>query len=202
MRIVTYITDISRKSFTEECVNLWQCEKWQGFTQRVHRVMDWLRTVNNEEIICFVDGYDVQIFGTPKQIEERYLSMKVDGVLFMSEATCYPYPEYTDRFPSAPFRYRYINAGSYIGRAGDILTLFDAMRFERIPAKFNDQAILTDYYLANPQSFTLDTKCELFQNLCDSHQDIERIKGVYTNTLTNTRPLIFHASGGAGLLKE
>jgi hypothetical protein len=202
MRLLTYGSDWRRLSWVHiDAVNLHDGEKYIGLMQKIHAVNKFLQGAK-EELVCFMDGYDVQLFGTPKQIEERFLSMKIDGVIMSAEANCFPYQDREQDYPTCATRYRFVNSGCYIGKASHLRRLFDNMRVDRVPPEVNDQAIFTDYYLANPQAFTLDTKCELFQSLFDAHQDIERIKGVYTNKQTNTRPLVFHGNGGAGLLKE
>jgi len=202
MFLVTYASDPSRISFREPVLNLWGGEPYIGLMQKIHAVQRFVYEVAPESLVCFVDGYDVQLEVSVPVIETRYRSLGVSGVLMNAEANCFPYPDREADYPEGDTPFRFVNSGCYIGTAGEIRKLFDAMRVDRIPAEVNDQAIFTEYYLANPNAFTLDTECRLFQCLFRAGEWVKRENGIYINTLTGTRPLVLHANGGADLPKE
>jgi len=200
--LLTYASDESRISFHEHAYNLGEGELYRGLMQKIHAVQLFADGKSPDSLICFVDGYDVALQGYAAAIEAQYLQMKVKGVLMSAEANCFPYPYKESAYPPCDTPFRFVNSGCYIGRAGELCKLFDMMRVDRIPAEVNDQAIFTDYYLANPDAFTLDTNCQLFQSLFGAWQYMEAQEDGYHNTLTGTRPLVLHGNGGAGLLKE
>ena len=75
---------------------------------------DFLNTLPEDDIIMFVDAYDVLIISDKKTILEKFLQKKTP-LLFAAEKNCWPLDNVKDRFPNSPTPFKYINSGTYIG---------------------------------------------------------------------------------------
>jgi hypothetical protein len=99
-------------------------EKWQGGVMadgpggghKVHYLRSRLRNVNDNDIIMFVDGYDVIINDNETELINRFKQFGAD-VVFGAEPPCWPDPSIADQFPQVHTRNRFLNSGGFIGRA-------------------------------------------------------------------------------------
>jgi hypothetical protein len=106
-------------------------------------------------------------------------------------------PEHSLRPPppvTTPFRY--LNAGSFIGYAGAIRRLIQALSPRETD---DDQALFTRHFLQNPGSMKLDYGATLFQTLCGlAANDLVIEKGkplTLRNRLLGTEPCLLHGNG-------
>ena len=50
-------------------------EKWKGFNWRFKLVLDYLKSLNGNDIVCFVDGYDVICTRNLKTLPNIFLNL-------------------------------------------------------------------------------------------------------------------------------
>lgn len=88
MKLVTVAThseryfpylELSAKRNGHDLVVLGWGEKWQGFAWKFMLMLEYLKTLKPDEIVCFVDAYDVVILEDPKTIEGFYRQYVVDS---------------------------------------------------------------------------------------------------------------------------
>ena len=53
-----YLQDTCRK-FGSDLIVLGYGEKWTGYVFKFEKIIEFLRTIDPWDIVCFVDGYDV-----------------------------------------------------------------------------------------------------------------------------------------------
>ena len=51
-------------------------EKWQGFTWRFKLMIDYLENININDIVCFIDGYDVICTRNLNELKENFIKLK------------------------------------------------------------------------------------------------------------------------------
>ena len=90
---------------------------WNGFTDKIYAVKQVLEFIPDDEIVCFVDAYDVLCMSNEHEILDKFFSYNCDIVL-SSEVNCYPGENQSayDQIPSIT-EYKYVNSGGYIGYA-------------------------------------------------------------------------------------
>jgi hypothetical protein len=87
-------------------------------------VHDFVNTLPSEDVVLFMDAYDVLFKGNTKDILERYTTFK-KSLVFGAETACFPdefyskYPEHTMDYP-----FRYLNSGLFIGKVGTLRECF------------------------------------------------------------------------------
>jgi hypothetical protein len=149
----------------------------------------------DEEIVCFVDGYDVMQYGTLDEIEEKFKTFKADLVL-SAETYCWPNPWMKHLFPSIGTKYKFPNCGMYIGYGWAVRKL---LTWDTYRISFDDQGYTHDFYLRQKScKCVLDHDCLVFQNcVFVPMSDFAYFKDRIVNQNKGTRPCFFHFSGGS-----
>jgi hypothetical protein len=170
-------------------------QTWHGFGGRLRRVTAGLAGLRGP--VLFLDAFDMLVLGRAEELQARFLDLG-HPLVFAAETNCYPDPARAVAYPACKTRYRYLNAGAWIGDAEYARALLLDAGADRVPDDTNDQGWLTELFLARPGALALDTRCELFQCLFEAVPDLEAPRsdaGRWRNRLTETQPLVFHGNG-------
>jgi procollagen-lysine,2-oxoglutarate 5-dioxygenase len=156
-----------------------------------------LRTAEfvDDDIICFVDGYDVVQYGTLEELEEKFRSFGADLVM-SAETFCWPNPWMKHLFPETETKYRFPNCGMYIGYGWAIRKLLE---WDTYRINFDDQGYTHDFLLRqNVCRVVLDHDCVMFQNcVFVPLNDFSYFQDRVINNMKGTKPCFFHFSGGS-----
>ncbi len=178
--------------------------KWRGHRYKQEAVKNYIARKNlrhSNQIIMFVDGYDT-FFQPGNQDIIKKFEMFDTPIIFSAETNCWPphTPACTHlaSYPQSPTKFRYLNAGTYIGYASAIYRMLTEILKEN-PNQMDDQYMLHDYFIKHPDKVSLDYKQEIFSllygtNAKDYHYDDKT--GFIMNNSTHTTPIVFHGNGG------
>ena len=169
-------------------------EKWGGYAWKFKKVIDFLASIPPNDIVCFVDGYDVICVRNLGQLPSEFMRIKerenckiiiaedgqVYGGVFNFIADGY-YGRCNDQF---------INSGTYIGFASDVLEILKDAR-HKFPDETDDQKLITDYCSLKHDNFYIDAKREIFFAIVTSFREV--------CIPENTNPFFVHAAGCAFL---
>ncbi|CAE8644082.1 unnamed protein product, partial [Polarella glacialis] len=111
------------------------------------------------EIVLFVDAFDVLIFGDREQIVRDFEALEEKeqrSIFFNAEQYCFP-PGFEKEYPETPHRWRYLNSGIIIGRVSALREMLPDPVDDIIPG--SDQAWYHRYYAAHHDKVGLDTNC-------------------------------------------
>lgn len=160
---------------------------------KINLLREALKSHDDNDLILFLDGYDTFILGDWDEIEARFLGFGCDMV-FSAETTCWPDSQLSHLF-QADTDYKFLNSGTFIGRAGAIKALIA----EEITNLDDDQRYITTKYLSGDHNIRLDTECYIFQ----THADNVVIKNGFTyNDHTNCYAVIYHGNGGENAIAK
>jgi len=192
-------------------------EKWKGLWQKLDGSLEKLKSLPDDCIVMFTDGFDVVFTEPLLNIKEKFLRHKT---LFLSSAECGCWPQILrgraacyDDYPESPTLYRYLNSGSWLGYAFHAEKLLDKMvkvaKSVTDNANVNDQELLSDMYASGKHNITIDHYATIFQSLhstdppdleyCHTFEDHMRFnakENIWENTYTKSRPSVFHFNGG------
>jgi len=110
-------------------------------------------------------------------------------------------------YPESPTRFRYVNGGGTIGRAGALLAMFTDKDFWPKHCTCNQQAH-AEWFCSHPDETTLDYHCKIFQTLYHAHEIhpqpavisvMEVVDGRLHNMETGSWPLVCHGNGGRAI---
>ena len=192
----SYLVDTCKKN-GKEIVVLGYGEKWKGFTWRFKLMLEYIETLKDDDIVCFVDGYDVICTRDLNEMIESFNTIiykhkcKIIVGYHYNINSFFKMCEYI-------FFGNIINSGTYIGKCKDILKMLESINRLDMNNKADDQVLLCKYYNLNKNEIYIDTKNEIFSTL-HSYKRLELDK-FYTiknkQVLlkgTNIRPFFIHA---------
>jgi hypothetical protein len=170
---------------------------WFGNGTKFAHVRSYLNTLQDDEILLFVDAFDVLIVADKDTIRRKFLSMKVPFLLAL-EKGWWPEWEYENRFPPTKSSFKLLNTGTYIGYVGYLKRWLDAIN----PDPKECDQLQTVRHWRKPENmhwYNFDSTCEIFLPLygvCNKDIKLDR-DGVLHLLETNSTPCMIHANGSS-----
>jgi len=192
--------EASCKHFGAKCVLLGTNTKWEGLEAKVTLLREGLSGLPDDALIFFLDGYDSFLNRSLEQLASVFETFK-HPLIFSAEKNPFPDPSYATRSPRTQSRWKYLNSGGFMGRAGHLRSLLSAHSFSIVPSEFrgNDQSYWNEVFLQSPGSIKLDTECQIFQTLSYTSFSSEvAFNGKeWRNLVTGTVPFQIHFNGSS-----
>lgn len=186
---------------------------WTDYSDKLRAFKRLLASddIDPEDVVVFVDAYDVLCYAPAVEILRKYDAMGCDLVL-SGELNCFP-EELADAYAMLPplttrTRYTFVNSGGMVGTKAALLHLLN-WKTPEVQAVMStsengtDQHYVASYYLAHHpgggyRRFTvkLDTEQEIFQ--CMFRVDVSECsfrEGRFHNDVLSTRPCFVHFNG-------
>jgi len=204
--IYTFYTDESRIDYLRESallrnveVNYLKQDKWNGYVDKIISVDAIIKKHSDDDIICFIDAYDVLINQNVEYLLDNFKYYNCD-LLIGAELNCYPM-KYQRYYPHTDSKYKYVNSGGYIGYKHAIQRLFSWKPYDTIHnicADGGDQSYFTEYFISeHSDKIRLDTECLIFQNMhLVNWNEISIVEGKVYNKVLNKKPCFIHFNGG------
>jgi hypothetical protein len=188
-------------------------EKWQGFNWRFLLVINYLKTLNLNDIVCFVDGYDVLCTRNLDELSNEFIRIKnkydckiivghdkliVDNHKLIQYANNFFVKRYFDTCKK-----KSLNAGTYIGYVSDLLIVLQDI-YNLIPSNSaDDQILFTKYCKTHNKDVHIDVESELFLAIAIPYIDANNYIKIKDNKViyNNSQPFFVHAPGGTYLDK-
>jgi len=202
--ILTVATDPSKAHMllnnNNDIVNLGEGVEWKGGNmaagpgggQKINLVKSFLETLNANDIVMFVDGYDTFINTSYDHILSRYFNFRKE-IVFSAEKTCWPDKTISGLFPETG-GYKFLNSGTYIGSVAALRNLFSP----EIQDHEDDQLYVQKRYLDNLKNIALDYESYIFLCLAGLEENTSIIESNWiVNTETNCTTCVIHGNGGA-----
>ena len=203
-------------------VNRIEVLHWTGFIDKILLMKQIVDAMDEDDIVCFVDAYDVLVFSDAEEIVRKFRASE-KSILLSSELNCYP-PENLDKYNLIEYKlfeqdeaagtwgtdktrcfttnYKYLNSGGYVGYAGAIKRMFQWKTVDEIREMClhgGDQNFFTQYYLEYALMETtigLDFKQEIFQSMYKVNLgDFAFFQGRLYNHVLRTYPCFAHFNG-------
>jgi GR25 family glycosyltransferase involved in LPS biosynthesis len=185
----------SCESFGISLLNLWpKGKEWKGGLQdfstgggvKLNLLRKKLAGMKPNDVVLFVDAYDVFIAAELDEIIRRFLAFKTE-VLFSAER--YNWPDKHLSWPPSHTPYRYLCSGMFMGRVQELRNMLSAPLKE----DSSDQLFLQLQYLTGKFDCKLDKEQYIFTN----HEPEAEIKNrqIY-NPITRCWSCIYHGNGG------
>ena len=184
-------------------------EEWKGFNWRFKKMIDYLKTLPKNDLVCFVDGYDVLCCRNLKEMPDIFYKLKEEHlckVIFAEDKTQNSNNSLmnilTEFFGNLYFgtcKGESINAGTYVGLADDLLNFTLKMNDLNNLDDADDQVLVTNYCNLNPNEIYCDTENKLFLTLPRPLQELDQYVDINTETKQITygsnSPFFIHAPG-------
>ncbi|XWV26902.1 putative procollagen-lysine [Tupanvirus soda lake] len=166
-----------------------------GGGQKINEVLEAIKNMDNK-LIILCDTFDLIPLAGKNEIIDKFNKLcGQENILFSSEVYCWPDENLANKYPVINTKYKYLNSGSIIGYRDNIYNL---IKNGSVKDNDDDQLYFTLKYLAG-EKIILDHKCELFQALNGSRNDIVIHKNRVYNKYTNSYPVFVHGNGPSKL---
>lgn len=146
----------SCKKYGADLVVLGWGQPWEGFLMRFRLMMEYLDTLDDDDIVCFIDAYDVVLLTPLDILENRFRSIgaKIAVAVEKKSEREYFYGSCQNKS---------INAGTYIGYVSSLKDMLKDICISHNceDSKLDDQKILTSYCRKN--NVYIDVNKLLFQ---------------------------------------
>jgi hypothetical protein len=172
-----------------------------NFTNRLYILQDYLKDINPEEVILVMDGYDT-LFNNTVEYTLSQFHQKNTKILISSEKLfTYQWGKFQHKFDTINSDYKYVNAGTFMGYAGDLKIMVDELFeiYKLYPTDI-DQGLLGVWVYNNfedNKKVQLDTNCDVFWV---TSKDWDVLKNInieenISNPSTNSKPFVIHNTG-------
>ena len=172
-----------------------------GGGQKINILKKELEKLNDDDVIFFVDGYDVIFMTGTEEIEKKWKDAECK-VLFGAEKVLWPDRSIEDRFPEKNESYRFLNSGNFMGEVGELKRI----TAEELSDSDDDQLYYQLKFLSGDFDFKLDYKANIFQCIAfcaDSEESLnmsfQKELKIENNRIKNIEhdsfPCSFHGNG-------
>ena len=170
-------------------------QPYYGNGTKLLRLNEYLENLADDDIVMFVDAFDVLIIRDKEIILRKFLARNAPFIM-SAEQNCYPFAKLASQYPETAGPFRFINSGCFIGY---VLNL-KAWLLELSPFQVDksDQGQITKHYLKNRSTFVLDHECELFLTLFKMSEEeiaIDENEKIVRCLITGSEPCVIHANG-------
>lgn len=201
-----YLVESCRK-YGKELEVLGYGEKWKGFNWRFKLMIEYLENLNPNDIVCFIDGYDVICTRNLYEIKDVFLNLY--NVKKCKIIVGYDNIKYTN-FLNKFFVKNYfgtcknisLNAGTYIGYVKDLLEIIQKLLNINNDDKADDQQLLTNFCNSNDSLFYIDVSNDIFLTIGHPLHEIDNIINIDENkkiSYNKKFPFFLHAPGATYL---
>ena len=160
-----------------------------GGFPKIEFVREFVKDIEPNTIVMFMDAYDTFINDTMETVLERYKGFNAD-IVIGAERFLWPDWDYGKEYPESHTPYRYLNSGQYIGTAGAIKKFLEK---GNIAEDLDDQAFFHERFLNTDMNVVLDYEAYIFQN---SEATVQRVGQQMFNSHTGCYPCTYHGNGG------
>jgi len=193
-------------------LTLLKIETWTGYVDKITKMKETIHSLPDDDIVCFVDAYDVIAYANTEEIVRKYLRYDHE-IVFGAELGVFPghlqgrYDKIFETIKTFPTKYMYLNSGGYIGRVGAVRSMLNWMDEDGIQESCRhggDQNYYSLYYLdyiANKADKTTRHLCidiyqSIFQNICRVPlTDFSFVEGRLYNRVLKEMPAFLHLNG-------
>ena len=182
-------------------------EKWTGFCFKFDKMIQYLKKMDPNDIVCFIDGYDVICVRNLNEITDVFLQLKKKNnckiviaenkIIINNLFNFINYIGINNYFGNC--NKLSLNSGTYIGHVKDILYVLEQVYTS--DNTLDDQKILVKYCKTNPNDFYIDLKNELFLTIDRPFDSIHQYLTVKNNKIyhNNNQPFFIHGNGSTYL---
>jgi hypothetical protein len=206
LHIVTVATDSEfyLKYLVESCSRngrqikiLGYGKKWKGFAWKFNLMIKYLKSINEDDIVCFVDGYDVICNRNLDELKLQFIEYKNKynfKIIVGIDIYKFKLQELIAGVYFNNCKSNLLNSGTYIGYAKDLYDiLFKAYNLDPSD-KNDDQILLTKYCKMHPNDIFFDKNQDFFLTIHKSFFEISNELDIHNNEAyyKSKKPFFIH----------
>ena len=222
LHVITVVThdELYLKYLKESCIKhglpleiLGWNKKWEGFNWKIFQVLNYLKNINPNDIVCYVDGYDVICTRKLEELKTQFIEFKknnpqvkiiVGGNRLTRNILNISYYElYFESIDNCE-----INSGTYIGYATELYEVLTQIYTQDPVYDADDQVLFINYYkkLTSEKDMYIDVNSNFFCLITKPLQNIDKYITINTNKndtydiiYNNSKPFFIHGNANTFL---
>jgi len=146
-------------------------EKWQGFAWKFRQLREFIKPLNDNDIVIFVDGYDTLCIDNIDNIYKRFIDSNTNILVSTDSIPKSLLHKYLVHKVFNKCKKVSINTGMYMGYVKYLKELLDRVcaRYDCNDTKLDDQRVFTEFCNSNNDFFNnnvkIDTDNKVFLNI-------------------------------------
>lgn len=151
-------------------------KRWRGFVWRLMILRDFLKDLDEDDVVCFLDAYDVVLLRDPAELESAFLALSAATGCRVIFGCDKPKPlalKAASKYMFGSCQQKSINAGSYVGFVGDVRRMLDAILDKTSDPSDDDQVQVVRFCNENPDSVHIDCDNVLFLTFVNTLRPFE-----------------------------
>lgn len=197
------VLEQSASRFGAELVVLGWEQRWRGFVWRLMLVKEFLDGLPDDEVVCFIDAYDVVLLRDPAELETAFLALSAATGCRLIFGCDRPKPlvlKAASRYMFGQCQSKSINAGSYIGFAGAVREMIEEILSRTSDPSDDDQVQVVRYCNGNQDKIHIDCDNLLFLTFVNPLKPFEAGSNVRVDSdgrlfHNGIRPFLAHGAG-------
>ena len=179
-------------------------EKWEGFNFKYIKIIEYLKGLPTDDIVCFVDGYDVICCRNLNEMVDEFIKIKerTGCKLVVGDDKIYPFGFLLNLY-FGECNNNHINSGTYIGYVSDVLEIIQKIYDMDPRAIADDQVMMIKYCNQNMNDIYCDTENKIFLTIGYAFNEIHEFVVIDENTkelsYNSNQPFFLHAPGYGNL---
>jgi len=177
-------------------------EEWKGFNWRLTLIINYLKKLPENDIVCFIDGYDVICCRNLNEMPSEFVKIKEQtGCKIITGSVVRK-----NNFLIQLFNHLYfekcknenINAGTYIGIVKDLLEILPKIYELDNRHNADDQQLMIKYCQKNDNIIIPDKENKLFLTIASQLNEIDQFIDIDENHIVSynlNKPFFIHAPG-------
>lgn len=145
-------------------------QKWQGYAWKLVLMKEFLRGLDDDEVVCFIDAYDVLLLRPLEELEAAFRDFaRATGceIVVGCDNVRKMHMKFLSKWVFGTCQHRPINSGTYIGFAGAIRRTVDKIGSIAQDPSQNDQVLLTQYCRRGAHRMHIDCDNVFFLTVLD-----------------------------------
>jgi len=172
-------------------------EKWKGFAWKFNLMIEYLKSVNSDDIVCFVDGYDVICNRNLDELKLQFIEYKNKysfKIIVAIDIYKFKPQELIAGVYFDNCNNNLLNSGTYIGYAKDLYDVLSESYNLDSSDKTNDQLLLTKYCKIHPNDIFFDKNQDFFLTMHKSFFEINNELEIHNNEAyyNGKKPFFIH----------
>ena len=173
--------------------------KWEGYNWRNKLVLDFINKVNDNDIICVIDGYDIICTRDLNELIPEFLKLynKYNCKIITGSDSKFTYDLKISHYLLMGLcNNQFLNAGTYIGYAKDLKLIINNIYNLNPKNNADDQELMTLYCKKNIKDFYIDIHSKLFFTFVYPLTELSILLEIKNNNVyyKNERPFFVHAN--------
>lgn len=146
-------------------------QKWQGYNWKYLLMRDYLASRDDDEVVCFVDGFDVILLRPLHELEAHFASFRnatgVKVIVGLDRPSNVLF-HLLQKWVFGTCRGCSINSGTYIGVVRDLKKVVDDMLQKSSSPSADDQVLMTEFCETRPELIYIDDQSSFFLTVMNS----------------------------------